>query len=265
VDGILVGLDHDPGYLHSLAHYPEYDYFTFGHVIRVGLLSMDVAMHTTQDPELLRRIGLAALLHDVGKSRISWEVLHKKGPLTPDERREMQRHPVLGAGILLSNRESDPLSVAAAIGHHRTPDGGGYPWTCEDYQQGVVTRLVKICDVFEALTAIRPYKAALPPAKAYRVMLSMRSQFDEALLQHFIRVVGLHPPGTRVRLDDGSVARVLRQTSDFSRPRVEILERDGGAVPSEERKRIDLSLPEPGGPTCVLEALASLDAVALAG
>lgn len=264
VEGILVGLDRDPGYLHSLAHYPEYDYFTFGHVIRVGLLAMNVAKHTTDDEGLLRRIGMAALLHDVGKARVPWEVLHKRGRLTPDERREMQRHPMLGAGILLSNHDSDPMSVAAAVGHHRNPDGGGYPWTCGDYEQGIVTRLVKVCDVFEALTAVRPYKAAMTPAKAYRVMLSMKGQFDEGLMRAFMRIVGLYPPGTRVSLDDGSIARVVSQTSDLERPCVEIVEKDGEELAAKDRIRHDLSAPTPGAPSRVAAALPADAAISLA-
>src|SRR5205085_7645648 len=145
VDRMIEGLTRDAGCLHGLAQYPEYDFFTFGHSIRVALVAIDVARRAGADTALLHRIGNAALLHDVGKSLISWDVLHKRGPLTPEERREMQRHPVLGAGVLLEGRDSDPLSVAAAYGHHCCSDGAGYPWSCGEHEQGVVTRLVKIC------------------------------------------------------------------------------------------------------------------------
>jgi HD-GYP domain-containing protein (c-di-GMP phosphodiesterase class II) len=260
VEEMIAGLDRDAGFLHGLANYPEYDFFTFGHSIRVALVALDVARRTTDDVSLLHRIGTAALLHDVGKALIQWDVLHKRGPLTPEERNEMQRHPVLGAGILLANKESDPLAVAAAYGHHCCTDGKGYPWSCGEHEQSIVTRLVKICDVYEALTAVRPYKNAMTPARAYRTMLGMRGHFDEQLLAHFIRTVGIFPPGTRVRLNDGSVARVSRQTDDLHRPIVDIVEIDGEVVGGEDGRRIDLTRPAPGDPTRVTETLAALDA-----
>ena len=177
----------------------------------------------------------------------------------------MQRHPVLGGGILLANRDSDPLAVAAAYGHHCAPGGHGYPRSCDEFHQGVVTRLVRVCDVFEALTAVRPYKPAMSPARAIRTMLAMREGLDEALLGTFVRVVGLHPPGTRVLLDDGSVGRVVSQTDDFHRPLVEVVAVDGVALPLEARRRVDLRVPgeeDPRrvvGPAPELEVSTSFD------
>jgi HD-GYP domain-containing protein (c-di-GMP phosphodiesterase class II) len=255
VDGIVDGLDRDAGVLHELAHYREFDFFTLGHSLRVGLLAVDVARHLTEDHELLQRIGTASLLHDVGKALIPWEVLHKRGALTPDERREIQRHPVLGAGVLLATRKSEPLSVAAAYGHHRTNNDRGYPRSCGEMEQSVVTRLVTICDVFEALTAVRPYKPPLTPLKAFRVMLDMPGHFDPDLLRHFVRIVGIYPAGSRVRLDTGETARVVRQTKDLDRPVVEVVERDGGPVDPAGRLPIDLSIPGSSTATRIAAAI----------
>jgi len=253
VESLVDGLARDAGGLYRLAHYPEHDFFTFGHSIRVGLLAIDVARTMSDDRALLLRVGTAALLHDVGKSLVPWDVLHKRGKLDADEWREMQRHPVLGAGILLATKSSDPLSVAAAYGHHRCADGGGYPHSCGEMQQAMVTKLVKLCDVFEALTAARPYKAPMTPARAFRVMLDMKGQFDPVMLSHFVRTVGIFPAGTEVRLDDGSVGRVIRQTGDFHRPLVEIVS-GAGEVPVEAgaRRPHDLTRPEVGGPKMVV-------------
>ncbi len=252
VDRMVASLERDAGFLHALSHYPEYDFFTFGHSIRVALIAVDVVRRSTDDADLVHRVGCAGLLHDVGKSLVRWDVLHKRGPLDADEKREMQRHSALGAGILLANRTSDPLAVAAAYGHHCDMCGGGYPQTCGEFEQGLVTRLVKICDVYEALTAVRPYKASMTPARAFRTMLGMKGHFDEELLAHFIRSVGVFPAGTRVRLDDGSVGRVVGQTEDLRRPVVDIVEADGGPVTGDERHRIDLSVASSDGPSVVV-------------
>jgi len=247
----------DAGGLYELAHYPEHDFFTFGHSIRVGLLAIDVARSMSDDRALLYRVGTAALLHDVGKSLVPWDVLHKRGKLDADERREMQRHPVLGAGILVATKTADPLSVAAAYGHHRCADGSGYPRSCSEAEQTMVTKLVKVCDVFEALTAARPYKPPMSPARSFRVMLDMKGQFDPVMLSHFIRTVGIYPAGSEVHLDDGSIARVIRQTGDFHRPLVEVLSEFGG-VPIEPgaRRPYDLSHPELNGPSMAVGAVA---------
>jgi response regulator RpfG family c-di-GMP phosphodiesterase len=120
----------------------------------------------------------------------------------------------------------------------------------------MVTKLVKICDVYEALTAVRPYKKAMSAPKAFRTMLDMTAHFDEELLTHFIRTVGIHPAGTRVKLDTGDLARVVRQTRDFHRPVVELLERAGVSIAEVDRPTFDLTRPEDGGPTRVDVALA---------
>jgi len=255
VEGIVSGLGRDAGVLHELAHYREFDFFTLGHSLRVGLLAVDVARHLTDDHGLLQRIGTAALLHDVGKALIAWEVLHKRGQLTADERREIQRHPVLGAGVLLATRKSDALSVAAAYGHHRTNNDRGYPRSCGEMESSIVTRLVTICDVFEALTAVRPYKPPLTPLRAFRVMLDMPGHFDADLLRHFVRLVGIYPAGSRVRLDTGELARVVRQTKDLDRPVVEVVERDGGAVDASVRVPVDLSIPGTSKATRIAAAI----------
>ncbi len=254
VESLVDGIERDSAGLFHLAHYPDYDFFTFGHEIRVGLLAIDVARTMTDDRELLLRVGTAALLHDVGKALVPWDVLHKRGKLDADERLEMQRHPVLGARILLETKSSDPLSVVAAYGHHRCADGGGYPHTCKEMHQGMVAKLVKVCDVFEALTSSRPYKAAMTPARAYRVMLDgMKGQFDVAMLEHFIRTVGIYPAGSEVQLDDGSTARVVRQTGELHRPVVEMLADEGeGPLAPGERRPCDLSRPETGRATMVV-------------
>jgi len=254
VDRMVASLERDAGFLHALSHYPEYDFFTFGHSIRVALIAIDVVRRSTDDADLVHRVGCAGLLHDVGKSLVRWDVLHKRGPLDADEKREMQRHSALGAGILLANRSADPLAVAAAYGHHCDLCGGGYPQTCGEFEQGLVTRLVKICDVYEALTAVRPYKASMTPARAFRTMLGMKGHFDEELLAHFVRSVGVYPAGTRVRLDDGSLGRVVGQTEDLRRPVVDVVEVDGGPVAGDDRRRIDLSVAPVDGPSVVVAA-----------
>src|SRR5262249_17314636 len=142
--------------------------------IRVCLMALNYARAFTNDQEFLLRVGSAALLHDVGKARVPFEVLHCKGRLSAEHRREMERHPELGAEILLDSKGVDPMAVTAAFGHHKTTSYGGYPKTLHQAQLSTVTKIVKVCDVFESLTAVRPYKPAMSPVRAYRIMMSMQ-------------------------------------------------------------------------------------------
>jgi putative nucleotidyltransferase with HDIG domain len=207
----------------GLARQEQYDAFTLGHSLRVAILALNFARSLTDDRDLLVRIGTAALLHDVGKSLIPFEVLHSSGALSEEERRQMNMHAELGARCLLDHRDADPLAVAAAFGHHRGPHGTGYPRTAHEHPVNLVTSIVKICDIYEALTAARPYKQPMSPVRAYRVMIAMGDKLDRRLLRRFIEVNGVYPSGQFVQLDDGRVAIVRGQTDDPLAPKLALL------------------------------------------
>jgi putative nucleotidyltransferase with HDIG domain len=207
----------------GLLRQEQYDAFTFGHSLRVALLAMQFARALTDDRDLLVRIGTAGLLHDVGKAQIPFELLHATRTLSEEERRIMNRHSELGAEILLDHRDHDPLAVAAAFGHHRGPDGSGYPRTLHEHELTMVTSIVKICDIYEALTAARPYKQPMSPIRAYRVMLAMGNRLDRALVHKFIESNGVYPVGQLVELNDGRLGQVRRHTKDPLRPVVAVL------------------------------------------
>jgi putative nucleotidyltransferase with HDIG domain len=244
MEAILHALDADPKTMLNLARYEQYDAFTFGHSVRVCVLALQFARALTKDVELQNRIGVAALLHDVGKARVPFEILHSRSRLTPDERREMQRHAVYGARILLELDRPDPMAVTTAFGHHRTLDSKGYPTTAHNLPLSMVTRIVKVCDVYEALTAVRPYKPAMSPCRAYRVMASMGANFVPGLLKRFIEVNGIFPIGTLVKLNTGEIAMVERQTTDLRQPVVQLqASPEGSPLHAEDRAVVELGAP----------------------
>ncbi len=242
VESILKQLATDPKPLMSLSRYERYDAFTFGHSIRVSFLALQFARQMTNDPVLLHRIGLAALMHDIGKSWVPFEVLHAAGRLTDEERAEMSRHTIYGGQILLSNPSADPLAVAVAFSHHQNHGGGGYPESIRCSRQSTATMIVKLCDVYEALTAVRPYKPRMSPTRAYRIMMSMEGHFEQSLLRRFISSNGIFPIGSRVRMNNNRIARVEAQTGDLVRP-VVVTETtaDGETLHAEDVGRVDLS------------------------
>ena len=139
---------------------------------------------------------------------------------------EMQRHTEYGAQYLLA-MGADPLAITTAFDHHRTMDNGGYPQVQHRAPLALPTRLIKICDVYEALTGLRPYRERVPPVNAYRIMISMGDHFDRGLLHRFIRASGAYPVASWVELSSGEVGYVELQTGVFTRPIVRV---EGAAV-----------------------------------
>jgi putative nucleotidyltransferase with HDIG domain len=213
----------EPSRLLALATYDEIDSFTVGHSVRVALLALQVAEAAQISRKDLVRVGTAALLHDIGKSRIPQEVLFKRGPLTEEERDIMAQHPRLGGEILLEQEHLDPTAIGAAFCHHMVPGHGSYPAPALPFEPSGVSKLVRVCDVFEALTAVRPYKRALQPVEAYVVMRRMTSGFDPEWLRFFIQVLGIHPPGTQVTLNTGEKGLVVTPGAAPNKPEVRIL------------------------------------------
>ncbi len=248
------GVRGNSGEVQDLVRYERYDAFTFGHSVRVCALAVDFASQLVRDPRLCMRIGTAALLHDIGKVGIAPEVLHHRGRLSPEQRREMERHAALGSAILLEQRDVDDVAVAVSHGHHQNLDGTGYPADRLSIDHSIVTRLIRICDVYEALTAVRPYKGAMSPIQAFRVMLESPGAFDPALLRRFIAVTGAYPSGSEVELSDGTIARVIAQTREILRPVVR-LERASSGEPLDERDRAGVDLSSPDGELRVVRLL----------
>jgi HD-GYP domain-containing protein (c-di-GMP phosphodiesterase class II) len=231
VEQTLRTMQQRPSELLALAQYDDVDRFTVGHSVRVSLLAMHVAAAAGADAEGLLRVGTAALLHDVGKGRVPPEILFKPGRLDDDEWREMAKHPRLGAEILVGQRGLHPTAITASFCHHMAPDGSGYPQPLIAFRPSSVSRLVRVCDTFEALTAIRPYKPSLSPVEAYVIMHRQgMGGLDPGWLAFFVRTIGLYPLGTQVLLDDGSRGVVEADGPGADRPIVRLVAGPQGAA-----------------------------------
>ena len=230
IESSLQPLD-EPSLLLALSMQDDVDRFTIGHSVRVALLALEVARGIGATSDQLVRVGAAALMHDIGKSKVPQEVLFKQGRLTDDEWRAMAEHPRLGAQLLIEQHQQvDPHTIGAAFCHHMGPEGGGYPEPMMPMQPSATSRLIRVCDVFEALTAVRPYKRALTPIEAFAVMHRRPEDFDARWLNTFVRTLGLFPNGTRVQLTDGSDGVVVGQTDQLAMPRVRLLTGAQGAT-----------------------------------
>ncbi len=226
-------------------HYPDYDSYTVGHSVRVAALAVFLAHSFNWSEEVLLSIGTAGLLHDVGKSKIPDEILYKPGKLNKEEFAVMMAHSQMGAEILMAQRNTTPLDIAAAWGHHIRHDGSGYPKQPAWASRHPITSLLQICDAFEALTAARPYKPPLSPHMAFSIMLSDKGGFHPALLASFISAVGLYPAGNAVILSDGSKGIVSTVGTRIDRPRIQLThDSRGDEIPAEDQQLINLAAGE---------------------
>jgi putative nucleotidyltransferase with HDIG domain len=131
-----------------------------------------------QISETLRSCGVCALLHDIGKAYVPQEVINKNGPLTEIEWEIMKRHPLSGLAMLLDS-ELPAFVKKAIVQHHEDFDGGGYPMNLEGTNITVLARVLRIMDVFDAMTSRRPYKDPLSPMKVIQIMIGTPSHPED--------------------------------------------------------------------------------------
>jgi putative nucleotidyltransferase with HDIG domain len=165
----------------------EFDQYTTTHAINVAVLTMGLAEFLGMSPGMVRDYGLAGLLHDLGKIKIPEEILNKPGKLTRLERTVVETHPAEGARMILEGEEPLDLAAAVAYEHHLCIDGGGYPTLHYPRQPHQASRLVHVCDVYDALRTRRPYRDAWTSAEALDYIRKRAgSEFDPDAVSAFV-------------------------------------------------------------------------------
>ncbi|MCE5264062.1 MAG: HD domain-containing protein [Deltaproteobacteria bacterium] len=176
--------------LTMLASLKSVDEYTFTHAVNVGILTMSLAESLGFAGNQLKDIGTAALLHDVGKIQIPEEILQKKGALDSGEREIMESHSINGARQLMKIKGLPRLALIVALEHHLKYDGGGYPRVQGKWQTNIVSQIVSIADVFDALRTKRPYREAMSPTEVERILrLGSGVSFNPDLLELFLKSI----------------------------------------------------------------------------
>lgn len=165
----------------------ESDPYTAGHSLAVATYSRDIAERMGLSQEEIDLVHLCALVHDIGKVRIRREVLEKQGPLTLEERREMEKHPAYGELLLRKVEVEDHERVGKIVRHHHERvDGEGYPDRLPEDQIPLLSKIIAVADAYNAMTSNRPYRDAMPSQVArLRLAQAVGSQFDTSVVAAF--------------------------------------------------------------------------------
>jgi putative nucleotidyltransferase with HDIG domain len=241
IDSLAQAVAQNRTALMALTALKNYDNYTFTHMVNVSILTMGQARGLGMDGGLLREVGVAALMHDIGKVRTPAEILNKPDKLTDSEFTILKRHTVEGAEILRGTPEMPAIAAVVAFEHHLRADGSGYPVGVVRPELNVATTLVGIADVYDAMRSQRVYQEAFATDRILAVLQRNHGQqFDQHLVRRFAQLVGIYPVGNIVRLNSGEVAVVLQTYApDPHRPRVRVMVAADGSRPT---RRIDINL-----------------------
>jgi len=230
----------------------DYDEYTFTHSVNVCIFSVALGKKLGFDKHQLYELGLGALLHDVGKAKMPWELINKTGPLTTEEFKVMQEHPTEGLLTLFAMRGLAELPLRAmlvAYEHHMKIDQTGYPRSVRPRTPSLFGRIVAVADGFDAATTKRSYQAQ--PWPADHVLREMRDNrtrgFDPLIVKAFISMTGIYPVGSLVILDSYELAVVVAASTRpdaMHQPTVRIIH-DSMGIPLDPAPLLDLTQVNP--------------------
>jgi hypothetical protein len=183
---------------------------------------VNFARHLGLPDDTVRDLGLAGLLHDIGKMDVPPEILNKPGRLSDEEFAIARLHPERGCAILDRADAIPAAAIDVCRHHHEKIDGTGYPFGLKGGEISLAARMGAICDVYDALTSDRVYKQAWSPIEAVTAMHGWDGQFDRDLLFTFYQSIAVFPVGMVVRLRSQRLAVVLSNGRRASRPRLRV-------------------------------------------
>lgn len=220
----------------------DIDNYTYLHSVDVCIYSIIAGKNMNLPMELLNNLALGAILHDIGKCKVPLEILNKPARLTDSEYEIVKKHSEYGYEILTKTSGLNEEIAKIALNHHEHWNGNGYPRGLKGEEIDLLSRIVAIADVYDALTANRVYrKRFMPHEAAEYIIANSGTQFDPQIVNVFIQSISVYPPDIIVMLNTGEIARVLETKGPPSiRPKVMVITRKEGP-PVFEPYEVDLS------------------------
>ncbi|MEK7772773.1 MAG: HD-GYP domain-containing protein [Deltaproteobacteria bacterium] len=216
----------------GLAMIKNYDNYLYNHSVNVSVISIALAKAMNLGENDLHAVGVGALLHDIGKTGVSEQIIRKPGGLSSEEWEKIKEHPLLGSKIIKRMDGIDETIGRLIYEHHIRYDHSGYPSTNSSLHP--LSQIVTISDAYDALTTLRVYQQPHSPIEAIKIMSNFSGRhFNPAILQTFISAMGMYPIGSMVRLSTNQIGVVTRTNPDASdRPALKIVyDGEGNAVP----------------------------------
>lgn len=240
IQSIFENLQENESFLTGLTSIKNFDEYTLNHSVNVSILSLSLGKRLGLDKKELVDLGMSAFFHDLGKLDIPKEILLKPSKLDDEERKIIENHPQYGAEKLANLKSTSYIPLRAinvALEHHRNDDETGYPVYARKKDINLFSKLVKIADVFDAITTHRPYREKdFSREEALTYMLEkLGKEFDPILLKIFANMIGACPVGCMVLLNTGEIGLVFElnpEPANLLRPKVKL-------ITDEEGRKVD--------------------------
>lgn len=241
LDNMLTDLKANQQAMLMLSTIYSKDMYLYTHSLQVALYSISIGLNKGYNQQQITELGLGALLHDIGKTKVSFEILEKASQLSDEEFQLVKKHSEYGFELLRKEHGIPLLSAHCAYQHHERLNGSGYPRGLKKEEIHEYARIIAIADVYDALISRRSYKEAILPHQALEYLYSKADiEFDTELLEIFKKTVALYPIGINVTLNTGECGVVVDINSKFpDRPIIRVLENNLDVL--VEPYEIDLS------------------------
>lgn len=245
VEDVVVSVARKPHALISIARLKSVSDYTYLHAVAVCALMAGLARQMGWEEADVRQAALAGLLLDVGKATLSDDLVQRAGRLNAEERTLLRTHAQRGHDLLAAEGGYDPRVLQAVLLHHERLNGSGYPQGLRADAIPLMARMAALCDVYDAVTSRRPYRAPWDPAEAMRQLARSKGLYDAVVFQHLVKAVGIYPVGALVRLKSEQLAVVLEQHSgSLLTPKVRVF------YSVAERHRIEPFVLDLSKPSC---------------
>lgn len=211
VDDVSEAVLRNPSAMIKVARLKSKNEYTYMHSLAVCTLMVNFARTLNLPEAFYRPIGMAGLLHDVGKLAVDDDILEKAGSLTAAEFDEIKLHTVRGRDLLADSTDVPETALDVCLHHHERMNGTGYPFGLAADEISLHARMGAICDIYDALTSDRPYKKGWAPLEALQAMSGWEGHLDSDLLFRFMQSIGMFVPGTLVELRSRRLGVILPQ------------------------------------------------------